>query len=64
MNIILSKKINRIQILFGLKNHPNTNTNIIRFEKFTRIQIQILVFGLKYSNNIRIPNYSLTPDSA
>ena len=69
------------------KNHPNTNMNIIRFEKITRIRIQIL-FGLRkspeyeyeyysiwkyrpntntnilvfeyYSNNIRIPNYSLT----
>ena len=49
----------RIRILFGLKNspeyeyeyysvwknHPNTNTNIIRFEKITRIRIRIL-FGL------------------
>ena len=87
MNIIWSEKINLIQILLGLKNHPNTNTNIIRFEKITRIRIRIL-FGLKkspeyeyeyysvwkyqpntntnilvfeyYSNNIRIPNYSLT----
>merc|ERR1711902_215891 len=66
MNIIWSEKINLIQILLGLKNHPNTN--IIRFEKITRIRIRIL-FGLKkspeydfeyYSNNIRIPNYSLT----
>merc|ERR1711873_29410 len=48
MNIIWSEKINRIQILFGLKNHPNTNTNIIRFEKFTRIRIRIL-FGLQKS---------------
>ena len=52
----------RIRILFGLKNspeyeyeyylvwknHPNTNTNIIRFEKITRIRIRIL-FGLKIS---------------
>ena len=30
------------------KNHPNTNTNIIRFEKITRIRIRIL-FGLKIS---------------
>ena len=28
MNIIWSEKINLIQILLGLKNHPNTNTNI------------------------------------
>ena len=28
--------------------------------KIIRIRIQILVFGLNYSNNIRIPNYSLT----
>ena len=52
------EKITRIRILFGLKkspeyeyysvwkNRPNTNTNIIRFEKITRIQIRIL-FGLK-----------------
>ena len=42
MNIIWSEKINLIQILLGLKNHRNTNTNIkknhpntniIRFEK-------------------------------
>ena len=44
------------------ENHPNTNTNNIRFQKVTRIRIRILVFGLKYSNNIRIPNYSLTSD--
>ena len=50
MNIIWSEKINLIQILLGLKNHPNTNTNIIRFEKITRIQIRIL-FGLKNHPN-------------
>ena len=64
----------RIRILFGFKksseyeyeyysvkkNHPNTNTNTIRFEKITRIRIRILVFGLNYSNSIRIPNYLLT----
>ena len=71
-NIIWFEKIDRIRILFGLKistkyeyylawkNHLNTNTNIIRFGKITRIRIWILVFGLNYSNNIRIPNYSLT----
>ena len=42
------------------KNPPNMNTNIIRFGKITRIRIQILVFGLNYSNNIQIPNYLLT----
>merc|ERR1712228_132562 len=58
-NIICFKKITLIQILLGLKNHPNrntnmkkihpnTNTNIIQFEKITRIQIRIL-FGLKKS---------------
>ena len=79
MNIIWSEKINLIQISLGLKNHPNTNTNIIRFEKITRIRIRIL-FGLKkitririririlvlilnYLNNIQIPNYSLTSAS-
>ena len=38
--------------------------NIIccRFQKVSRIRIRILVFGLKYSNNIRIPNYSLTSE--
>ena len=48
MNIIWSEKINLIQMLLGLKNHPNPNTNIIRFEKITRIRIRIL-FGLKIS---------------
>ena len=54
MNIIWSEKINLIQILLGLKNHPNTNTNIktnhpntntniIRFEKITQIRIRILL---------------------
>ena len=38
------------------------NTNNIRFQKVTRIRIRILVFGLKYSNNNRRPNYSLTSD--
>ena len=69
-NIIRFEKSNqiRIRILLGLKKiteyeyywawkyWPNTNTNIIRLEKITRIRI----FGLNYSNNIRIPNYSLT----
>ena len=59
MNIIWSEKINQIQILLGLKNHPNTNIkknhpntnmNIIRFEKITRIRIRIL-FGLKNHPN-------------
>ena len=66
----------QIRILFGLKilteyeyeyylvwkNWPNTNTNtnIIRLEKITQIRIWILVLGLNYSNNIQIPNYSLT----
>ena len=61
-NIIRFEKIDRIRIriLFDLKNRPNTNTNIIRFGKITRIRIRILVFGLNYSNNIRIPNYLLT----
>ena len=66
----------RIRILFGfgksceyeyeqysvLKNHPNTNTNSIRFENICRIRIRISLFGLNYSNTIRIPNYSLTSD--
>ena len=42
---------------------PNTNTNIIWFEKITRIWMRILVLGLNYSNNIQIPNYSLTSAS-
>ena len=64
----------RIRILFGFKkateyeyeyylvwkNRPNTNTNIILFEKITWIRIWILVFGLNYFNNIWIPNYWLT----
>ena len=57
MNIIWCEKINLIQIILGLKTHPNTNTNIekiqpntniILFEKITRIRIRIL-FGLKKS---------------
>ena len=58
INIIWSKKVNRIQILFGLKNHPKTNTNIIRFEKFTRIRIRIL-FGLKKSPEYEYEYYSV-----
>ena len=57
MNIIWSEKINLIQILLGLKNHPNTNTNIIRFEKITRIRIRIL-FGLKISTEYEYEYYS------
>ena len=67
----------RIRILFGFKktteyeyeyysvwkNGPNTNTNIIRLEKITQIRIQILVLGLNFSNNIQLPNYSLTSAS-
>ena len=62
-NIIRFEKITRIRILFGLKKspeyeyeyysvwkyRPNTNTNILVFEY--------------YSNNIRIPNYSLTSEA-
>ena len=40
--------------------HGVPDTNIIRFENIDRIRIRILVFGPNYSNNIRIPNYSLT----
>ena len=50
MNIIWSEKINLTQILLGLKNHPNTNTNI---KKITRIRERIL-FGLKKITQIRI----------
>ena len=50
MNIIWSEKINLTQILLGLKNHPNTNTNIIRFENIDRIRIRIFW----YSNIIQI----------
>ena len=52
----------RIRIYSVLKNHPNTNTNSIRFENVCRIRIRISLFGLNYSNTIRIPNYSLTSD--
>ena len=69
MNIIWSEKINLIQILLGLKNHPNMNTNIktnhpntgtniIRFEKTTRIRIRIL-FGLKKSPKYKYEYYSV-----
>ena len=37
-----------IRILFGLKNQPHSNTNIIRVEKIDQIRIRIL-FGLKKS---------------
>ena len=46
----------------ALENHPNTNTNTIQFENICRIRIRISLFGLNYSNTIRIPNYSLTSD--
>ena len=58
MNIIWSEKINLIQILLGLKNHPNTNTNIIRFEKITRIRIRIL-FGLKISTEYKYEYFGI-----
>ena len=48
-NIIQFEKIDRIRMLFGLKNRLNKNTNIIRVEKIDRIQIQILLFDLKKS---------------
>ena len=54
------KRRQSMNIIWFEKKQPNTNMTIIRFEKITRIRIRILVFGLNYSNNIRIPNYSLT----
>ena len=45
-----------------LKNHPNTNMNSNLFENICRVRIRISLFGLNYSNTIRIPNYSLTSD--
>ena len=36
------------------------NTNSIRFENICQRWIWIPLFGLNYSNTIRIPNYSLT----
>ena len=48
----------RIRIIFGLKNCPNTNTNIIRVEKITRIRIRIL-FGLKKSPEYEYEYYSV-----
>ena len=56
MNIIWSENINLIQILWGLKNHPNTNTNIIRFEKGDRIRIRIL-FSLKKATEYKYEYY-------
>ena len=41
----------KIQIVFGKKAPANTNTNTIRFEKITRIRIQ-MIFGLK-----KLPEY-------
>ena len=46
----------RIQIIFGLKNYLNTNTNNIRFEKITRIRMRI-IFGLQKS-----PEYKYEQD--
>ena len=43
-----------IQIYSVLKNHPNTNKNIIWFENICRIRISL--FGLNYSNSNQIPN--------
>ena len=40
------------------KNHPNTNTNIIRFEKITWIRIRIL-FDLKKSREYEYEYYSV-----
>ena len=40
------------------KNHPNTHTNIILFEKITRIWIRIL-FGLKKSPKYEYEYYSV-----
>ena len=49
-NIIRSEKSPKYEYEYYSvwKIHPNTNTNIIRFEKITRIRIRIL-FGLKKS---------------
>ena len=52
----------QIRIYSVLKNHPNTNTDSIRFENICRIRIRISLFGLNYSNTIRILNYSLTSE--
>ena len=38
----------QIQIIFGLKNYPNTNTNNIRFEKIAQLRI-LMIFGFKKS---------------
>ena len=45
---------------FLIEFPSNTNMNTIRLFQYDRIRIRILVFGLNYSNTIRIPNYSLT----
>ena len=50
--------LSKICIVFKIKIPANTSTNNMWSQKVTLIRI--LVFGLKYSNNIRIPNYSLT----
>ena len=47
---------------FLIEFPSNTNMNTIRLFQYDRIRIRILVFGLNYSNTIRIPNYSLTSD--
>ena len=47
--------------IFGLKSYPNTITKNIRFWEShpNATGMRILVFGLKYSKNIWILNYSL-----
>ena len=42
------------------ENRPNMNTNNIWFPKVIQIRIWILVFCLKYSNNIWMTNYLIT----
>ena len=62
-NTIRFEKITwiRIWIIFGLKKIDRIQIqNTIQFERITQIQIRILVFGLNYSNNIRILNHLLT----
>ena len=57
-NDIQFEKLPEYEWYLVWENH--LNPNIISFQKVTRIQLQILIFGLKYLNDIRIPNYSLT----
>ena len=51
----------RIQIIFGLKNDTNKNTNNIRFEKIAQLRI-LITFGFKKSPEYKY-NYQYSASS-